>query len=424
MAALVVVGGITPGTAADANWPNYRGPTEQGDAGNAHLPVHWSEATNVAWKTAIEGKAWSSPVIWDDRIWLTSATEDGTQLWAVCIDKNSGKILWKKSLRTVAAPQYCHPFNSYASPSPVIEAGRLYVSFGAPFSGCLDSATGAVLWQRTDFVCNHFRGAGSSPFIHGDRLFLHFDGADRQYVVALDKHTGKTLWQTNRSIDFQDIDPSTGQPDREGDWRKAYSTPVMLEAAGKLQLISLGSMALYAYDPDTGQELWRVEAVRSHSGSPRPVMGHGLVFAPMGMGRELWAVRPDGRGVVTDSHVLWKYGRAVPGRASILLVGELIFMVDDGGVAACVDAKTGTERWRQRVSGNYSASPIHASGKVYFFSEEGKTTVIDAAADYREIAVNELDGGFMASPAVSGDALFVRSKTHLYRLEDRRPVEP
>lgn len=299
----------------------------------------------------------------------------------------------------------------------MIEAGRVYVSFGSPFNGCLDATTGAVLWQRTDFVCNHFRGAGSSPALFQNLLFLHFDGSDRQYVVAMDKNTGKTVWQTNRSVDFQDLDPSTGQPDREGDWRKAFSTPVMLEVGGKRQLISLGSMALYAYEPETGQEIWRVEAIRSHSGSPRPVVGHGLIFAPMGMGRELWAVRPDGHGVVTDSHVVWKYARAIPGRASLLLVGDLLFMIDDGGVAACVEAKTGTERWRQRVGGNYSASPIHANGKVYFFSEEGKTTVIDAAPEYREVAVNELDSGFMASPAVSGHALFVRGKTHLYRIE-------
>jgi outer membrane protein assembly factor BamB len=276
-----------------------------------------------------------------------------------------------------------------------------------------------VLWQRTDFVCNHFRGAGSSPFLWGDRLILHFDGSDQQYLVAVHKRTGETIWRTERSVDFQDIDPGTGQPDREGDWRKAFSTPVLADVGGSPQLISLGSMALYGYDPETGREIWRVEAIGCHSGSSRPVLGHGLVFAPMGMDRELWAIRPDGRGVVTDTHVVWKYKRAVPSRASILLVGELLFMVDDRGVAACLDAKSGAEHWRERIGGDYSASPIHARGRVYFFNEQGQTTVIEAAPRFRPLAVNQLEAGFMASPAVSGDALYLRTRTHLYRIENR-----
>ena len=404
-------------TRAGEHWTSYRGPTEQGHAEASNLLVRWSEKENVAWKTAISGKAWSSPVVWGDRIWLTSASEDGTQLFALCIDKNAGKVVLRKQLRLVAAPQYCHPFNSYASPSPVIEEGRVYVSFGAPFNACLDSATGAVIWQRTDFVCNHFRGAGSSPFLYKDLLMLHFDGSDHQFVVAMDKRTGKTAWKTARSVDFRDLDPSTGQPNREGDMRKGYSTPVVADAGGRPVLISLGSMALYGYDPESGKEIWRVEAIGSHSGSSRPVVGHGLVFTPMGMGRELWAVRPDGSGVVTDNHVVWKYKRAVPSRSSILLVADLLFMVDDGGVAACVEAKTGKERWRERLGDNYSASPIYANGRIYFVSENGKATVIEAAPLFRQVAVSQLDDGFMASPAVSGNALYLRTRTHLYRIE-------
>jgi outer membrane protein assembly factor BamB len=275
-----------------------------------------------------------------------------------------------------------------------------------------------VRWQRTDFVCNHFRGPGSSPFLYQDLLILHFDGADRQYVVAMDKHTGKTVWQTDRSVDFRDLDPNTGRPNLEGDLRKGYSTPILIDVDGSPLLISLGSMALYAYEPPTGREVWRVELPGSHSGSSRPVAGRGRVYVPMGMGKELWAVRPDGRGVVTDSHVVWKYNRAVPTRSSILLVEGLLFMVDDNGVAACVDADTGQERWHSRLGGNYSASPITARGRIYFFSEEGKATVVEAAAEFHPLAVNELPDGFMASPAVSGDALYLRTRTHLYRIED------
>jgi len=406
-------------TSAGENWTSYRGPTDQGDCGSADLPVRWSESDSVVWKRAIPGKAWSSPVIWGDRIWLTTAPEDGTQLSAICVDKNSGKIVQNKRLRAVAGPQYCHPFNSYASPSPVVEEGRVYVSFGSPYTACLDSGTGEAIWQRTDFVCNHFRGAGSSPFIYRNLLFLHFDGSDRQYLAAMDKDTGKTVWKTDRTVDFQDLDPATGKPGRDGDYRKAFSTPVIAEVQGKPVLISLGSMALYGYEPLTGEELWRVEAVGSHSGACRPVLGHGLVFCPMGAGLELWAVRPDGRGVVTDTHVVWKYKRGVPRRPSLLLVGDLLFMVDDGGVATCVEAKTGKEIWKQRLGASYSASPIHASGRVYFFDQDGKTTVVEAGREYKVIATNRLEDGFMASPAASGSALYLRTKSALYRIENK-----
>lgn len=412
---LLVIG--PPLLAADV-WPNYRGPTDQGHSDALGLPLHWSETQNVVWKTPLPGKAWSSPVIWKDRIWLTDATEDGTQLTAVCVDLKTGKILIRKRLRTIAAPQYCHPFNSYGSPSPVMEEGRVYVTFGSPFVGCLDSQSGDVIWQRTDFVCNHFRGPGSSPFLYENLLILHFDGSDHQFVVAMDKKTGQTVWQTDRTVDFQDIDPETGGPGREGDYRKAFSTPVIAEVGGKNVLISLGSMALYAYEPETGREIWRAEKPGCHSGSSRPVIGHGLVFAALGTGREMWAVRPDGRGCVTESHVVWRYPKTVPHRSSPILVGDHIFMVDDNGVAVCLDAKTGDEVWKKRLGGNFSASPVFAEGRLYFCDESGKTTVVAASPDYEELAVNELADGFMGSPAVSGKSLILRTKTALYRIEE------
>jgi outer membrane protein assembly factor BamB len=405
---------------ANETWPSYRGPTDQGHADATDLPLRWSEQRNVVWKTRIPGKAWSSPVIWEDRIWLTSATEDGTQLFALCVDRDSGQIRFRKNLRFVPAPQYCHPFNSYASPSPVIEEGRVYVSFGSPYNACLDSQTGEVIWERTDFVCNHFRGAGSSPFIFRDLLIQHFDGSDHQYVVAMNKHTGSTVWRTERSVDFQDEDPDTGLARREGDFRKAFSTPIVVDVNGKPLLISLGSMAIYGYDPLNGDELWRLDYIGSHSGACRPIYGHGLIYMPMGSSAELWAIRPDGRGVVTtDTHVPWTYNRAVPRRPSPLLVDGLLFMVDDGGVAACVDAQTGKEQWRKRLGDDFSASPIHTQGRIYFLSEDGKATVVRASQRYEVLAENKLEDGFMASPAIVGKALYLRGKTYLYRIETR-----
>ena len=331
----------------------------------------------------------------------------------------TGKKIYDVRLHTVVAPQYCHPFNSYASPSPVLEEGRVYVSFGSPYTGCIDMEKGDVIWERKDFVCNHFRGPGSSPFIYKNLLILHFDGSDHQYVVALNKDTGETVWRTDRSVDYEDIDPETGKPGREGDMRKAYSTPTILNVDGRDLLLSLGSMALYAYEPETGKEVWRAAAIGAHSGSTRPVAGHGLVFMPMGSGKsKMIAVRPDGKGDVTETHIAWEHTRVVPKRPSVLLVGEHLFMVDDGGIAACLEAKTGEEVWKERLGGNFSASPILVGNHIYFFDEEGKSHVVEAATEFKRISENELEAGCMASPAVSGDTLYVRTKTHLYAIRN------
>jgi len=408
-----------PATAGE-RWTSYRGPADQGHTDAEHLPLHWSEDENVVWKAPIEGKAWSTPVIWGDRIWLTNARSDGSRYSVLCLDKNSGEpALPSKVLHSAALPQYCHPFNSYASPSPVIEEGHVYVSFGSPYNACLDSETGEVIWQRTDFVCNHFRGPASSPFLYQGLLILHFDGSDRQYLVAMDKLTGETVWQTDRTVDFDDEDPNTGFPHRQGDFRKAFSTPIITYVGDQAILISLGAKALYGYNPRTGVELWRVENRRCHSGACRPVAGQGLVFAPMGSGGELLAVRPNGSGNVTETHLAWTYKRAVPRRPSPLLIDDLLFMVNDDGVAACLEAKSGEEIWRKRLAGNFSASPIHANGRIYFFDERGKATVIEASRRYEVLATNQLDDGFMASPAVTGNALYLRTKTHLYRIEEQ-----
>ena len=404
---------------AAANWTQFRGPAGQGVSDATGLPVQWDEQQNVAWKTAIHGKAWSSPVVWGEQVWLTTATPDGRQLSVLCIDKNSGKVLHDLKLFDVPTPQFAHDFNSYASPTPAVEEGRVYVVFGSPGIACLDTKTAKVLWERRDFVCNHWRGAGSSPVLYKDLMILPFVGADYQYIVGINKKTGETVWKTDRSIDFQDIDPNTGKPQADGDWRKAFSTPrVVSFGGGKPILLSLGSKALYAYDPDTGKDLWRAECRSSHSGSATPVVGEDLIYFNTGHGKpELWAVRPGGQGLVSDSDVAWKLKRNVPTRASVLLHDGLIYMVDDGGIASCIDAKTGRKVVSKRIGGNYSASPLFADGRIYFFSEDGKTTAIEPGREMKVLGESKLDAGFMASPAVDGNALILRTKTHLYRIE-------
>jgi len=413
-----------PAGAAD-NWPQFRGPTGDGKADAAQLPLTFSEGEHVKWKTAIHGKAWSSPVIWGSQIWLTTATEDGTQLSVVCVDKESGKIVHDKVLFRVPNPQFAHKFNSYASPTPVVEEGRVYVTFGSPGTACLDTKTGEVLWERTDFICNHFRGAGSSPILWQDLLIMNFDGSDFQYVAALDKKTGKTAWKTDRSVDHKDTGPD-GKPEAEGDFRKAFSTPHVVEHAGQPLLLSSGAKAHYGYDPQTGRELWRVEEHGQHSASTRPIAGHGLAFFPTGFSKgQLLAVSLPPRvsasatppaQALEPSAVAWRLKRTVPNKPSLILDGDLLYMIDDGGIASCVEAKTGTDVWRDRVQGNYSASPLLAAGRIYVCSEEGKVAVLAAGREFKLLAENKLDGGFMASPAVSGNALFLRSKTHLYRI--------
>lgn len=398
-------------------WPEFRGPNGTGHAGERGLPLTWSETEHVRWKTAVHGRAWSSPVVLDRQVWVTTATPDGRQLFAVALDRDSGAIVHDLKLFDVATPQYAHPFNSYASPTPAIEPGRVYVTFGAPGTAAIDTATGNVLWTRRDLECNHYRGAGSSPVIFRDLLLLHYDGSDLQYVVALDKRTGKTVWRTERSIDFQDLGPD-GKPMAEGDLRKAFATPQIITVDGAPLMISMGAKATYAYDPLTGRERWRVEERTNHSASTRPVTGFGLVFLPTGFPKgELLAVRPDGHGDVTGTHVAWRLTRGVPNKPSVLLVDDLLFMTTDAGVASAVEAKTGAVVWTGRIGGTHSASPVYADGRVYFFSEDGKTIVVEAGRTFKVLAENTLGDGFMASPAIAGKAFFVRSHSHLYRIE-------
>lgn len=409
---------------AAEQWPQFRGPTGDGHVDAPGLPVKFSDSENVTWKTPIHGKGWSSPVIWGDRVWITTANEQGTELSAVCLDKNGGKVLVDKIIFRVSEPQFSHKFNSYASPTPVIEEGRVYVNFGSAGTACLDSKTGDVLWERRDFVCNHYRGSGSSPILWKDLLILHFDGTDEQYVVAVNKKSGETVWRTNRSIDFQDLN-AEGKPSAEGDGRKAYATPHVTTIGGKPVLLSSGAKAHYAYEPETGKELWRIEERAQHSASTRPVVGHGLAFFPTGFARgQLLAVKlpatvqpGEKPQVLSEADLAWRMKRGVPNKPSLLLVGDLLFLMHDGGVMSCVEAKTGEEIWRERVHGNYSASPIFANGRIYVCSEEGKVAVVAAEREFKLLAENFLPDGFMASPAVSGNSLFLRTRTHLYRID-------
>ena len=372
----------------------------------------------MKWKTAIPYIGWSTPVVMGGQVWLTTATEEGNDFFVLCLDAATGQIRFNQKLFHVDNPEPLgNSVNCYASPSPVIEAGRVYVNFGSYGTACLDTATCKTIWQRTDLPCRHYRGPGSSPIMFEDLLILSMDGINVQYLVALDKKTGRTVWKTNRTTAWNDLG-ADGKPKMEGDERKAFSTPLIIDVDGKPLMISSGSKAAYGYNPRTGEELWKVYH-GSHTPASRPVFGRGLVMFATGMAKSaFWAVRPDGRGDVTDSHTAWKItGKAVPRMVSPVAVGDLLFMFSDGGVASCWEIATGHEVWEQRIGGHFTASPVYADGRLYGFNQDGKAFVIKAARSYELLATNTLDAGCMASPAVSGKALFVRTKTHLYRIE-------
>jgi outer membrane protein assembly factor BamB len=394
--------------AAAENWPQFRGSNGDGNSAETGLPITWSESEHVAWKTAIHGKGWSSPVIWDHQIWMTTAPEDGKELFAVCVDRETGHIVHDIRVFEIEKPQYCIPMNSYASPTPVVEEGRVYVHFGAHGTACLDTRSGKILWTRQDFPCNHFRGPASSPIVYGNLLIVAYDGFDYQYVVALDKRTGKTVWRRDRNIDYGTED---------GDAKKAYGTASVIPVEGRPQLVYPSAGATIAYVPQTGEEIWRVR----HGGmnaNATPLFGNGRLYLNTASGGfKLFAMRVGGSGDLTETNVEWKCSQGVPSRSSELLVGDLIFMTSEAGIASCLDATTGKAIRQLRLKGEFSSSPLHADGRIYSSNQDGATYVLSDDRDFKLLATNLLDSGCMASPAVYDKALYVRTKTHLYRIQ-------
>lgn len=414
-----------------ADWPEFRGPGGQGHSPSA-APTTWSETENVVWKTELPGRGWSSPVVWGDQIWLTSAVEqlgasdeelssktDGLltarsselaaslSLRALCIDKRTGELLREVELFTPSEIDVIHSLNSYASPTPVVEAGRLYCHFGTYGNACVDTTTGEVLWSRV-LPVKHYVGPGSSPVLYEDLLVLTYDGANVQFVTALDKQTGETVWRTDRP-------PIRSE---EPDFRKSYCTPVLFHAAGRDQLAVTGAQWIVSYNPRTGEELWRADHGSGYSVVPRPVTTDGVVYFSTGFSfPEIIAVRADGQGDVTSTHVLARSRQQAPTMPSPLLVGDRLLTVSDKGVGVCLDLSLENTMWRKRLGGNYSASPLLAGGLAYFFNQDGLTTVIDPESDEaRTVSQNQLDGTIMATPAVVDGRMYLRTDQGLYCL--------
>src|SRR6266536_1323178 len=402
---------------ARADWPDFRGPSGDGHVPPAEgnkplgLPLHWSETNNVKWKTEIPYKGWATPIVMDGQVWLATATDDGHDFFAICVEEDTGKIRFNEKLFHSDNPEPLGngaSMNCYATPSPFIESGRVYVHFGSAGTACLDTSTGKVLWKRNDLPCRHYRGPSSSLVSFENLLILTMDGADLQYHVALDKKSGETVWKTKRSVAWNDEDVP-GQMAKDGDLRKAHSTPLIVTAAGKAQMLSAGAKAAYGYDPRSGKELWKVQ-YPDWSVAPRPLFDRGLAFIVTGLTKkELWAVKTDGQGDVTDTAVVWKLKTRVGKYASPLLVDGLIYTAAEESFVTCLEAATGKVVWTERIGGKYAASPIYADGRLYFFSQEGTTTVINPGRSLEVLATNRLADGFMASPAAAGKAFFLRT---------------
>jgi outer membrane protein assembly factor BamB len=409
---ILVVALSAPLAPAAEAWAQFRGPNGTGLSDSTGLSTKWDEKTNVVWKTAIHDKGWSSPVVWGKQVWLTTARADGKAMYALCIDRDSGRVLRDIKLFDVPKPAFCHPFNSYASPTPAIEEGRVYLHFGTYGTVCLDTNTGKKLWERRDLHCDHWRGPGSSPILWNNYLFLTFDGYDKQFVVCLNKADGTTVWKKDRDINYGTDD---------GDLKKAYSTPSIIMVDGQPQLVSPAAVGTIAYDPRTGREIWKVHHGGMNAAAP-PIYGFGTVFINPGYvprGYKFLAIRPNGKGEVSKTHVAWGHSKSVPTRPAPLLVDSLLYMVDDNGMASCLEAKSGTVVWTKRLGARsaFSSSPVHADGHIYCFDQGGVGYVLKTGRKAEIVAVNALADGCMATPAIAGKALFVRTRTHLYRIE-------
>ena len=383
-----------------AQWPEFRGPTGQGHSTERNLPLEWSETKNVAWKVPVAGRGWSSPVVADGRVWLTTAVSNrGTSLRALAFDADTGRALADVEVFRMSRGDLLNAKNSHASPTPIVEGDRVYVHFGAEGTAALTTA-GDIVW-RTRFPYESQHGNGGSPILYGDLLIFSCDGSNDAFVVALDKRTGKMKWRTPRRQPFD----------------QAYTTPLAIRVGDRDQIVSIGAYRAGSYDPQSGKEIWRVSYADGFSNVPRPVYGHGLVYIATGFQQPtLLAVRADGSGDVTKTHVAWTLRRGAPFTPSPLLVGDLLFVVNDAGIAQCLDANTGEPYWIQRLGGEYSASPVLADGRIYFLSESGMTTVVAPERVFRRLASNQIDGGTLASIAVANGSIFIRSESHLYRI--------
>ena len=395
-----------------ADWPQFRGPDGQGHSKSKNVPLEWSDEKNVKWKMAVPGKGFSSPVIFNQQIWMTSAENEGKSLHAICLDKTSGKLIHNIKVITTDDAGPRHRLNGYASPTPVIDKEHVFVHFGPRGTACLNKK-GEVIWKNTDLNYNVIQGGASSPILYNDVLFLTCDGIDFQFLVALEKQTGKVKWKQDRAH-------LEAAAQKRAIAKMSYSTPLIQSVEGITQLVCSGADHVASYNINDGKEIWWMP-YNGFSIVGRPSYGNSLFYVVGSIRQDhfcIYAVQP-GKGQLKNNQIKWQYSKGVPHVSSPILVDTEIYFVHDGGVASCLNAITGELIWNERLGGNYDASPIEIQNRLYFLNREGKTTVLSAGKKFDKLAINQLKGIFKASPAVADGSLFLRSDTHLFRIEKK-----
>ena len=402
---------LTSATLPAADWPEFRGPDAQGHSDATNLPLTWSPTSHIAWKTAVAGVGWSSPVVVGDRIFLTSAVslsgkEEATadrSLRALALDATTGKTVWDVELFQAKTPR-AHRKNSHASPTPVYEDGKLYIHFGHLGTACLNAANGQAAWATQAFAYSPVHGNGSSPVLFEDLLIFSADAEKDPKVIAIDKATGKQRWAFARQSDAKK--------------KFSFCTPLIIDVNGHKQLISPGSGVVNSLNPKTGEEIWRCYYGEGYSVVPRPVYAHGMVFVSSSYDKPvLHAIKVDGKGDVTETHVAWTIDKAVPHNPSMAVIGDELYFVADNGILTCADAKTGQIHYSERCTGPISASLLVADGKLYLQDEKGLGVVVKPGKTFEILAQNDLGERSLASYAVIGSDLLIRTEGNLYRIK-------
>ncbi len=403
------------------NWPQFRGPTGQGHvleetAWPGGPPREFGEDLHLCWKTPIPGLGWSSPVVWENQVWVTTAGRDSQRpdrilLGAIGLNALTGELEHKIPLFSPEHPEPIHDTNSYASPTPVVDAEQVYCHFGTYGTAALNRLTGEIVWKNESLRVEHQGGPGSSPVGYQDLLILTCDGADTQHVTALRKRDGQIVWKRHRSA-----------PQRENPiTHRAFTTPIIWRQNGEDLLISPAADQAHAYRPLTGEEVWQMRYV-GFSNVPAPVTWESLVFVCTGFFEPvLAAIQSGGQGDITHSHVAWLAKRGVSTIPSPIVVGDRLYALNEGGILTSHDCQTGKVIRKRRFTGNYSASPVCVGGHLYFCSEEGKITVLVPNDTLDILHVNRVNGVIKASPAASGPRLFIRTDSHLYCFE--QPID-
>ncbi len=389
---------FVPAAVRAENWPCWRGPRGDGTSLEKNIPVRWSATENIRWKVPVPGTGHASPIVWEDRIFLVSCLEEKQQRILLCYDRPSGKLLWQRVVLT-APLERKHRLNSYASSTPATDGERVYVTFldrQWMFVAAYDFQ-GRQLWAVRPGVFHSRHGYCSCPVLYRDLVIVNGDHDGDSYIVALDRRTGRTVWKVPREFKT-----------------RSYVTPIIRRLAGRTQMILSGSKCVTSYDPDTGRLLWIVHGPTEQFVASMVDNGH-LVFLTAGYPeRHILAIRPDGTGNVTKTHIVWRTRQGAAYVPSPVVVGEHLYVVSDQGVATCFEAETGRVRWRKRLGVRFSASPVVAEGRIYFQADDGTTTVVQAGPRFRRLAVNRLGEYTYASAAVSQGNIFIRSEKHLW----------